>query len=71
MIDISQKLNGLVDNFADMKAQINSLRESMVRDVYSEYDPPRSYPDPIVQATRDLMESGLPFPPVGQHQEGD
>ena len=71
--DILQKLNqlhGLINGIADMRNQINRLCENMVRDVYSDYDPPRSYPYPIVQATRDLIESSLScLPPIGQPKE--
>ena len=67
--NILQRLNQIhevVDGIADMRIQINRLREAMM-----DYDPPRSYPDPVIQATRDLLESSLScLPPVDQQQEG-
>ena len=66
--NILQRLNQIhevVDGIADMRIQINRLREAMM-----DYDPPRSYPDPVIQATRDLLESSLScLPPVDQHKE--
>ena len=63
--NILQKLNQLhevIDGITDVRNQINALREAMMSSlhgVYSDYDPPRSYPDPIIQATRDLIQSSL------------
>ena len=75
--NILQKLNQIhevIDGIADMRNQINRLREAMssLHGVYSDYDPPRSYPDPVIQATRDLIESSLScLPPIDQSQGKD
>ena len=51
-------LGGILQKLDDLLDKFTGLRESMVRDVYSQYDPPWSYPDiGIAQAHEEAREA--------------
>ena len=74
---ILQKLNQIheaVESISGMRGQINRLCEAMDLSVthgaYSDYDPPRTYPDPVICTAQDLVEPDLSYiPPVEQYKE--
>ena len=71
---ILQKLEQMHFEVAGMRGQINRVCEAMdlssTHGAYSDYTPPRTYPDPVICTAQDLVESDLSYiPPVEQYKE--